>query len=162
MGNSLAAECREVVKSGSQSYRAGEVCCAGLEFKREYVVSCLFKCDVCNHVSSALVWRKLVEHVSFAVKHPDAVGAVNLVTGENIEIAVQVRYVNQAVLYPLCTVNQHGYAMPVSFSNNLLYRIDGSENIGDMRDGNNPGPFGEQSPVCFNVQDALIRERNDL
>src|SRR5690606_22389084 len=111
------------------------VCCACLKLERKHVVSCLLKCDVRHHVHATLVRGQLVEQVSLSVEHPDTVRAVNLVPGKNVEVTVQICYVNQAVLYPLCTVNQHRYTVAVSFSYNLLYRIDGSEYIGDMRDG---------------------------
>ena len=75
----------------------------------------------------------------FAVEHADAGRPVELVAGEDVEIAVEVAHVDVEMHRALRAVDQHRNAARVRELHDLLHRHDGAEHVRHVRDRDHLG-----------------------
>jgi hypothetical protein len=74
-------------------------------------------------------------------------------TGECIKIAAQSLHIHQLMARTLRAIHQHqrGGIVPPGISNNLSYRVDGTQGIGDIGNSNHAVARAEQAVVGFVV-----------
>ena len=61
--------------------------------------------------------------------------------------------------YGLCAVNDYGNVVLMCHSNHLLHRIDSTQYIGNVRNGNHFRTFFKQFLITIQVQDTLVVHR---
>ena len=96
-----------------------------------------------DHVATALPRRHGLEQRLAAVEHADAGGAVQLVAGEGIEIAIERLHVDALMRHRLRAIEQHRYPARVRKRNDLLHRQNRAEGIRDVRRRYEPGARGQ-------------------
>src|SRR5215468_5023900 len=82
-----------------------------------------------NHFAAAIEWRHCREVFVFAVQRADARGAIHLVAGKDIEIAVYVAHIDIHVDRRLRPVDQDRNATRVRKTHDIFYRNDSAEGI---------------------------------
>ncbi len=160
-GDAVHAEGRDVIQRLSQTCGADVVGRAGFELEGQLVERSALEGDVLNHFAAALIGGQAVEPVFLAVEYADACGAVDLVAGENVEIGIERLYVDGHVGDALGAVHQHGDAVGVGSGNHFLNRIDGAEDVADVRHADNAGAFGEEPSVFIGQQLAAVVHGDD-
>src|SRR5439155_13710860 len=127
-----------------QADGAGDIRRAGLELVGQGVVGRLGERDRADHVAAALPGRHRVEQGRLAVKHADARRTVDLVSGEDVEVAIEVLDVDRQVRYRLGAVQKDGHAVAVGPGDDLANRVHRAQAVGDVQHGHQPGARTQQ------------------
>ena len=85
-----------------------------------------------DHLAAAVERRHGREMLVPAVEHPDAARPIELVAGEDIEIATNILHVDVEVDRGLCPIEQDRNAAGMGATHNLLHRHHGAEHVGHM------------------------------
>ena len=96
------------------------------------------------------------------VEHADAGRAVKLVTGEDVEVAVDVLHVDRQMNRGLAAVDQHRNAAGVRELHHVLDRHDGAERVRHLRDRDQPGAIGQQLLEFVDQEIAFVIDRRPL
>ena len=80
---------------------------AGFKFVGQIVVDRLLEGHGTDHVAAALVRRHGFQQSGLAIENADAGRTVHLVTGENVEVAIQSLYVDVDMRHGLGSIDQH-------------------------------------------------------
>ena len=156
------AQAVHVVNGDAQADAAGDVLGAGLKLGGNYVVEGLLESNGANHLAAALVGRHSVQQVGAAIEGADAGGAVELMAGEDVEVAADALHIYRYVGDGLGAVQQDGDAAGVGQLHDLLRRVDGAEGIGLVDDGHQLGAVSEQLFVLVQQQLAVVVDGDDL
>ena len=159
-GDALAADRFHVVERGTQPDRLDDRRRAGLEAVRRVVVGDAVLGHLLDHLAAALKGRMPFEHVLLAVEHADARRAVDLVAGEDEEVAVEVLHVDRHVHGALAAVDQHRNATRMRDAHDLLDRRDRAQRIRHLGDGDQLGAVGQALLEFLDVEDAEIVDRH--
>ena len=89
-------------------------------------------------------------------------GAVGLVAGEGVEVAVEILHVDRHVHGGLAAVDQHRDAARMGDAARLLDRHDGAQHIRHVRDGDHLGARGEQLLELVEQELAAVGDRRPL
>ena len=84
----VQADLVQVVDRGAEPYDARNIRGASFELVRQIVVGCLLERNRADHVAAALPGRHALKQFLFAIQYADAGGPEDLVSGENVEIAI--------------------------------------------------------------------------
>ena len=126
------AEMTHVVEGCTQSDGVGHVGCTSLKACRRHVVLRAFDGHIFDHVATTLPGLHLVKQILATIHHTDAVGAVDLMTGEDEEVGSQLLHIHRCVSNRLCSVNQHGDVVRVGDVDDTLHIVDGAERVVHM------------------------------
>ncbi len=148
----------EVDRSG-QAHRASDVRSAGLETGWRIGVGGAFEADAADHVAAALIRRHRGQHLGAAPEHTDAGGAVELVTGENIEVATQRLHVHRQMRHGLRAIDQHRHAACMGKLRHARHIVDGAQYVRDMGDGQHARARPEQLRQGLQVERAVVADR---
>ncbi|VTP67212.1 Uncharacterised protein [Leclercia adecarboxylata] len=85
-----------------------------------------------------------MQNVVFNVQHADTGRSVELMPGENVEIAIQRLNINGVVHHRLRPVHQHFCANLMGFGDDLCHRVFGSQHVGDLGESHQAGTFIQQ------------------
>ena len=102
---------------------------ACLKLVRQLVVDSLLEGHGANHVATALVRRHGIQQSGFAIQSADAGRTIYLVTGENVEVAIQSLHVHFEMRHGLGSIDQHWDVTAVCHFDDPLDRIDRAECI---------------------------------
>ena len=115
-----------------------------------------------NHLAATLIRGQPVEPIFLAIQHADARGAVDLMPAEHEEVAIKLLHVDLEMGCTLGPIYDDRNVMFMCNTNDFRYRIDGSQDVADMRDAHNLGLFAKHTLEGFEVENAVIVYRNDL
>ena len=128
------ADAHDVIDGRAETDRVRDVAGARLEAERR---PCLIhrplERDVGDHVPAALPGRHRVEHVELAVDDADAGRAEHLVSGEDVEVAVERLDVDGHVRDRLRPVDERARAVAMRIGHHLLDGHDRAERVRDLR-----------------------------
>ena len=83
-------------------------------------------------------------------------------SGEDVEVCVELLHVDRHVRHRLCAVHQHGDAVCVRFPYDFPHRVHRSECVGDVRHGYEFCLFRDELVQLVHLQHTVRIERNDL
>ena len=133
---------------------------SGLKLERQFVESRLFKRHGSNHLPSSLVRRQLVQPFFLAIQDTDTGRTVNLMTGEHIELGIQILHIHFQMGNGLRSVDQYRNLVIMGFFSDLLYRIDRTEHIRHMCNRDKFCPFRKKTTERIHAQLAFFIHRN--
>ena len=119
----------DIIECRSQSYSTDEVGSASLEFIRQFIEGCTLERHRLDHLATTLVGHHLFEPFALAIKHTYSRRAINLMTREDKEVAIQILDIHLDMRYRLCTIDEDRHALLVSEFDDFLDRIDRSQHI---------------------------------
>ena len=79
---------------------------------------------------------------------------------KSIEVTIERPHVHGHVRNRLGAVEEHGHAEAMGQANDIPNRIDGSERVRHVHDGDDPCSLGEQSFVFVHSELAGVGDRN--
>ena len=161
-GNAVHAQGGDVVQGTRQGGCADVVGRSGFEFEGQFVEGRALEADVLYHLPAALVGRKPVQPVLFAVENAHSGRPVDLMTREDIEVCIEVLHVNGHVGDALSAVHQDGYAVAVRRANHLFDGVYGAQHVAYVRHADQSGTLGEQLAVGIEEQFAAVVHGNHL
>ena len=82
-------------------------------------------------------------------------------TRKSIEVAVHILDINLEMRRCLCSVDKHGHTVAMSNGYHLLDRIDGSQHIGHMGDGDKTGIVAEQVLIGLHIHLIAVIDGHD-
>ena len=100
-----------------------EVLCSCFEFLRQGSEGGFFKTHGADHLTAAHIRRHGLQPLLLSIQHAGSGGGINLMSGENIEVAIQRLNVYGFVNYALRTIHQHRNTMTMANCHQILYRI---------------------------------------
>src|SRR5580692_4790963 len=109
--NKRLANRSDIIDRGTEPDRLHDWRRAGFEFVRRVAVGDAVLEHFADHFAAAIERRHGGKMLIFAVKHADAGRTVKLVTGEGVEVAVDVAHVDVEVHRPLRAVEQYRNAV---------------------------------------------------
>ena len=130
--NVANAQMAHVVEGGPQSDGIGHVGCSGFETCWRHIILRALYRHVLDHIATTLPGLHLVEYVLAAIHHADAVGAIDLMAGEDEEVGAELLHIDRRVGYRLRSVNQHRDVVRVGDVDDALHIVDGAEGIVHM------------------------------
>ena len=132
-----------------------------LELVGQVIVGGAFlEADTANHLASALIGRHRLEELRLADQRAYSGRSVDLVAGEGIEVAVQVKHVHREVRGGLGTVHQHPCSRCVRGRAHLLDGVDGAERVGQVDDRYEAGALTEQAEVRLEIELSFVADGN--
>lgn len=150
------AEGRDVIESNSQCMGGNIIGGACFKLIGQSVISGLFKAYVLNHFATALIWRQAVEPVFLSIEHTHTCGAIDFVSGESKEVAVESLYIDWHVGHTLSTINEDRHIVLMSYAHNLANRVDGAQHVADVSAANEFGLVREQLLIRIKVECTQI------
>ena len=114
---------------------------------------------VLDHLAAAVERRHGGEQIVFAVEHADAGRPVELVAGEDVEIAIEIAHVDVEMHGALRAVDQHRNAARMRELDDLLHRHRGAERVRHLRDGDHLGARAEQLLEFVDEEVAFVVDR---
>ena len=102
------------------------------------------------------------EQIRLAVEHADAARPIDLVAGEDEEIATQRLDVDGPVRRGLGAVDHHMGAMFLGDADDIGERRDGAQRIGGVRHRDEPGARREQLRIFLQQEFAGVIDRRHL
>ena len=139
VSNSLDTDIFHIFQCFGKCRRADIVGGTGFEFKWKLVVGGFFKSYSLDHFAATLIGWDALEPLTFAIKHANTGGCINFMTRENIKVGIQLLNIYSDMRHSLCTVNKYGDIFLMSFTDHLFHRIDRTEYIRYLRNGNQTG-----------------------
>lgn len=133
---------------------------AGFELEGQLIEDGLLERDGGNHLAPALVRGEAVQPFFFAVEDADAGGAVDLMSGEDVELGVQRLDVYFYMGDGLGAIQQDGHAVFVGYADEFVDGVDRAEHVGDVGDGHESGAFAEQVLVFVQAEFAFLGDGN--
>ena len=115
--------------------------------------------DFADHLAAAIKRRHGGQVVIFAVKHADAGRAIKLVSGEGVEIAIDVLHVDVGMHRALCAVDQHRNAVGVRDPRHLFHRHQRAQHVRHVGDGDHFGAGPEQLLEFVDEKMSLVVDR---
>jgi hypothetical protein len=112
-----------------------------------------------DHLAAAVERPHRHQMLVLAVEHADAGRAVQLVAGEDVEIAVDVLHVDVEMHRGLAAVDQHRNAARMRELHHLLDRHDGAERIRHLRDRDQLGARRQQLLEFVDQEIAFVVDR---
>ncbi len=161
-GGGLAVDPLQPLDGGAQAHGLDDGGRAGLEAMRRVGVGDLVQGDRADHLAPALIGWQGSQAFGLAVEDADAGGAVELVTGKDVEIDVQRLDVHLLVDNGLAAVQQHRNAHRVGRLDDLAGGIDGPQHVRHVRDGHHPGLRPEEGAISVHVEPAIVGDRREL
>ena len=113
-----------------------------LELVRRLAISNRLFGYFADHLATAQERRQAVEPFALRVKRTDAGRTIELVTREDIEIAIEVLHVRREMHGALAAVHEHRNAARMRELHDLFHRHDGAERIRHLRDRDDLGALG--------------------
>src|SRR6185437_11983541 len=108
--DALAPDAFHIVDGGTEPDGLHDGRRAGFEAVRRWGIGDALGGYRVDHLAAALIGPHGLEQLLFAVKHADAGRAVKLMSGEGIEIAIEVLNIDREMHRALGAVDQHGDA----------------------------------------------------
>ncbi|AEW73302.1 hypothetical protein EcWSU1_01864 [Enterobacter ludwigii] len=99
-------------------------------------------------------WHRL-QNIFFHVQHANPGRPIELVPGEDVEIAVQRLDVDRVVHDRLRTINQHLRASLVGFLDNRCHRVLGSQHVRNLGHGHQPRTRIQQRVELLKLEGAI-------
>ena len=146
----------DIVQCLGQPMGSNIVWGAGFELERQFLENSLLEADTLYHFSSTLIRRHHVEPLLLTIQYAHASRAVHLMSTEGKEVAVEFLNINLHVRSALRSVNHHRHVVLVCYSDNLLYGIDCTEHIADLRNTDDAGSVVNQLLKLINDKVSLI------
>lgn len=131
--------------------------CACHQLLRRSLKQTELKGYIGNHIFSALSRGHPAQQLPIAVEHTDPCRANNLMTGEHVEIRIQLGHIHSEVRHGLGTIHQHHGPLAVGDAHHLLNGWHGSQRVGDRGERRQLGAEGEQTLIdlqeeCWNCR----------
>ena len=154
--DAVAADLAHVVERGAEPDRLDDRRRAGLEAVRRRVVGhALGRHDV-DHLAATVEGRQGGQHIVLAVEHADAGRSVDLVTGEDVEIGVEVAHVDVEMHGALRPVDHDRDPACVGDADHLLDGRDRAEHVRHVRDGDDLGARRQRPLEILEREVALV------
>src|SRR5216684_7973581 len=131
---------------------------ASFKFVGQLVVDRLLEGHRTDHVATALVRRHGIQQSGFAIKNADAGRTIYLVTGENVEVAIQSLDVHFEMRHSLGPIDQHRDVPAMCHFDNALDRSDRPQRVGDVCYGYNFRSRSQQVFKVFEQQLAAVAD----
>ena len=154
------AEPRDVLKAGGQSDGPGDMRRPCLELVRQLVVGRLLEGDGLDHVAPTLEGRHPLEPLFLAVEHADARRPVCFVTGEDVEVAVEIANVDGLVRHRLGTVDEDGDVLLMGKTDDVLDRRHRAERVRHLGDGHQLRAGPEEARILLHEEVAPVVDGN--
>ena len=142
-----------IVDRGGEANYTGNIGRARFKFVGNLVVGGFFEGYRKDHVTTTLIGRHGVEQCGLAVQNANSRRAVEFVTGEYIEVAIELAHVHGKMRHRLCPVHDNNRVVAMRQLHHLTQRIDCAESIGNVRHRYNLRPRPEQA--CKLVKNEL-------
>ena len=113
------------------------------KLERQFIEGRLFKRNGRNHFTASLVRGKLIQPFFLSIQNTDTGRPVHLMSGEHVELGIQILYIHSEVGNSLRSVDQHRHIVLMRFFDHRLYRVNSSEHIGYVGYGNQAGTGGK-------------------
>ncbi|CRQ92583.1 hypothetical protein PAERUG_E5_London_17_VIM_2_12_12_05383 [Pseudomonas aeruginosa] len=114
---------------------------------------------VAYHLAAELPVRQLLQGLWATPEHADAVGAVELVAGECVEVAAQARQVVASVDAALGAVHQGPGTALAGQLDQLHHRLPGAENVGQLADRQQAGTLADDMASLLQVDHPALVQR---
>lgn len=115
---------------------------------------------VAYHLAAELPVRQLLQGLWATPEHADAVGAVELVAGECVEVAAQARQVVASVDAALGAVDQGPGTALAGQLDQLHHRLPGAENVGQLADRQQAGTLADDMAGLLGRSPALVQRQH--
>src|SRR5271165_5314501 len=83
-----------IIQRGGKADRLDDGWRPRLEAVRRVIVSHCLPSDFLDHLAAAHEWRQRLEHFALAVKNTNSRGSVDLVTGKDIKVCIEISNIN--------------------------------------------------------------------
>ncbi|GJE42658.1 hypothetical protein AEGHOMDF_1830 [Methylobacterium soli] len=161
-GDALAVEAHHEFQRRAEAHRLDDRGRPGLEAVRRVVVGDGVLGDGTDHLAAALVGGQALEPFALPVEHADPGRSVDLVAGEDVEIAIEGAHVDAAVDGALGPVEQHRHAVGMGDADDLLGRRHRAEHVRHVGDRHHLGAGREQLLVLINEEIARVVDGRPL
>src|SRR5580658_6382770 len=104
----------DIIECGAQSDGVGDVSCSRFKSLGCRLIGGLLKRNVRDHVAATLPWRHILEDFGFSINYADACRSENLMSREDVEIAIQSLHIRTHVGNGLRAVDQYASAVTMS------------------------------------------------
>ena len=145
----------QVVETGGEGGDIHKVGRAGLEFQRQLGVGGLLEAHMRDHLASTLIRRHHFKPFFLAVEHSHPCGAVHLVRGEGVEVAVERLHVDVHMGRGLGAVYQHRHTHRVGVAHHFGDGIDRAEHIRHMAHRHQARALGEEVAILVEIQRSV-------
>ncbi len=136
-------EASHIVDRRAQADRPGDVRCSGFEAFRQPLVRRFLKRHAPDHRTAALPRGESLEESLPAIEHADSGRSVEFMAAQRVEVRAQVLDVYGEVSDGLRAIDDHDGSALMCEENDLLDRQHRPERVRDMRDRDDPCPFGK-------------------
>ncbi len=138
-----------------ESHRAGDVRGARFVLVRQRRGGEPVKPDFRNHLAAALPGRHVLQQFPAPPQRSDAGGREHLVAAEGVEVATEGLHVDLHVRCRLRSIDEAYGPRLTGLPGDFGYRVHDSERVGNVGNGDEAGPVGEQSVVVLHHQRAV-------
>jgi hypothetical protein len=145
----------DVIDGGAKADRLHDRGRPSLKPVRRFTVTDVVPVHLANHLAAAVEGRHRREMLMLAVERADTGRPVQFVTGDDIEIAIDVADIDIQVHGRLRAIDEHRDSPRMRDPHHLLDRHDGAQNVRHLRDGDHLGTVGQQ-PLEFVDQEIAV------
>ncbi len=160
--NVVHAEGRHIVESGGKTVGSHIVGGACLKLKRQTLEDRALEAHALNHLATTLIGRQTVEPFFLAVEHTNTCGAIDLMSTESEEIAIEVLHIDLEMGCRLCSVHHHRHAVFMSNAHNVFHGVHRAEGVAHMRHANDLRAVRKQLLILVHEQVAAVVDGYDL
>ena len=148
----------EVVGGGGEPHRPGDVRGPGLELRRRVRVGRPGESHAADHLPAPLVGRHGLEQLLPSPEDADPRGAVHLVAGHRVEVAVEFPHFDLQVGRRLRSVHDHERSALPGEGGDLPHRVHRAERVRDMHQGDDARAVVQPRGEVVEVEFAPVRD----
>ncbi|MNS69805.1 hypothetical protein D3C72_1031330 [compost metagenome] len=152
---------RHKVDGGCEADSTGNMGGARLELEGQGIEGGAAEADLVDHLAPRLPGWHAFQQFGSTPQHTNPGRAIELVTGEGIEVAAYGLYIHLEMGHRLGAVDQGQGANRFGGGHHPGDRIDGTEGIGDMGHAHQSGARPQHGQVSLHIQIPALIQRND-
>ena len=158
----LHAQAHQIFRGRTHPDLSRDVGRAGFELVGDLVPCRTAQVHLADHVAAGHERRHRLEQTAAGPERSGAGWAEHLVAGEDVEVGSQLLHVDRHMRHGLRAVDEDQRAGGMGHLDHLADRVDRSEHVRDVGEGDELGPQVEEDFVDLELQEPVVGDGDEL